>query len=126
MKQQDIILVNQETDGSATQQTQSKDAFMSFVPLLLIFGIFYFFMIRPQMKKQKEQKDLISSAKRGDKVVVAGGIIGTIIKEKDADVIVVEIAKNSNIEVLKSTIGTILNRTVAKSDTTKNKKDKKS
>lgn len=124
MTQQDLILVSQETSGSA-QQTP-KDTIMSFVPLVLIFAIFYFFVIRPQMKKQKDQKNLISSAKRGDKVVVAGGIIGTIVKEKDADVIIVEVAKNSNIEVLKSTIGNILNRTVAEANTPPNQQDKKS
>ena len=82
----------------------SKEGVMNFLPIVLIFAVFYFFIIRPQIKKQKTQEALIKSSKKGDKVIVAGGIIGKIIKEKEGNIIVLEIAKNVQIEALKSSI----------------------
>ncbi len=114
MTQEKLTLVNQDAENVSSTQSQPKDTLMSFVPLVLIFVIFYFFIIRPQMKKQKEQQNLIKSAKKGDKVVAAGGIIGTIVKEKNQDIIEIEIAKNSTMEVMKSSILNILNKTAEK------------
>ncbi|MCH9754182.1 MAG: preprotein translocase subunit YajC [Alphaproteobacteria bacterium] len=92
---------------------------MSFVPLILIFAVFYFFVIRPQVKKQKAQQELVQSAKKGDKVIVAGGLIGKIAKEKDGGIVVIEVAKNVTIDALKSSIISIVNDNVVSADNAK-------
>lgn len=92
-----------------TAQETTQNSFMSFVPLVLIFVIFYFFIIRPQSKKQKELHTLIDSVKKGDKIVIAGGIIGKIVKVNDNGIIEVEISKDVKIEALKSSIISLAN-----------------
>ena len=74
-----------------------------FIPLILIFVIFYFFLIRPQQKKVKEHKLMVESLKRGDKVVTSGGITGTVERLIDNDKVEVEIAENVKVEIVKST-----------------------
>jgi|TARA_B110000967_G_C18470579_1_gene357163 preprotein translocase subunit YajC len=74
-----------------------------FIPLILIFVIFYFFLIRPQQKKVKEHKSMIESLKRGDKVITSGGITGTIERIIDNDKVEVEIAENVKVEIVKAT-----------------------
>ena len=74
-----------------------------FIPLILIFVIFYFFLIRPQQKKVKEHKAMVESLKRGDKVVTSGGITGTVERLIDNDKVEVEIAENVKVELVKST-----------------------
>ena len=74
-----------------------------FIPLILIFVIFYFFLIRPQQKKVKENKAMVESLKRGDKVVTSGGITGTVERLIDNDKVEVEIAENVKVEIVKST-----------------------
>ena len=74
-----------------------------FIPLILIFVIFYFFLIRPQQKKVKEHKAMVESLKRGDKVVTSAGIIGTIERIVDDEKAEVLIAENVKVEVIKST-----------------------
>ena len=74
-----------------------------FIPLILIFVIFYFFLIRPQQKKVKEHKLMVENLKRGDKVVTSGGIIGTIERVIDNDKVEVSISQNVTVEVIKST-----------------------
>ena len=74
-----------------------------FIPLILIFVIFYFFLIRPQQKKVKEHKAMVESLKRGDKVVTSGGITGTVERLIDNDKVEVEIAENVRVEIVKST-----------------------
>ena len=81
-----------------------------FIPLILIFVIFYFFLIRPQQKKVKEHKAMVESLKKGDKVVTSGGITGTISRVIDNDKIEVEIADNVTVEVVRGTgIQSLLN-----------------
>ncbi len=81
-----------------------------FIPLILIFVIFYFFLIRPQQKKVKEHKLMVENLKRGDKVVTSGGVIGTIERVIDKDKVEVTISDNVNVEVVRSTgIQSILN-----------------
>ena len=67
--------------GAAAGQS---NAFVTFLPLILVFVIFYFFMIRPQMKKQKEMNNYRNSLKRGDKVVTTGGVYGRVLEVKDS------------------------------------------
>ena len=74
-----------------------------FIPLILIFVIFYFFLIRLQQKKVKEHKAMVESLKRGDKVVTSGGITGTVERLIDNDKVEVEIAENVKVEIVKST-----------------------
>ena len=74
-----------------------------FIPLILIFLIFYFFLIRPQQKKVKDHKTMVENLKRGDKVVTSGGIVGTIEKVLDNDRVEIEIAENIKVEIIKST-----------------------
>ena len=76
---------------------------VQFIPLILIFVIFYFFLIRPQQKKVKEHKAMVESLKRGDKVVTSGGITGTVERLVDNDKVEVEIAENVKVEIVKST-----------------------
>ena len=74
-----------------------------FIPLILIFVIFYFFLIRPQQKKVKEHKSMVENLKRGDKIVTSAGIIGTIERIIDNEKAEVLIAENVKVEVIKST-----------------------
>ena len=87
----------------------SGSGFAQFIPLILIFVIFYFFLIRPQQKKIKEHKLMVASLKRGDRVITSGGIVGEIDKILDGDKIDLLIADNVIVEVVKSTIQTQLN-----------------
>ncbi len=78
---------------------------MQIAPLILIFGVFYFLLIRPQQKKQREQRELLNKLKRGDRVLTAGGIIAQVTRVKDGvDEIEVEIAPNVRVNVLRQTI----------------------
>ncbi len=74
-----------------------------FIPLILIFVIFYFFLIRPQQKKVKEHKLMVENLKRGDKVITSGGIVGSIERIIDNDKVEVTISENVKVEVIKST-----------------------
>ena len=83
-----------------------------FIPLILIFVIFYFFLIRPQQKKVKEHKLMVENLKRGDKVITSGGIIGTVERIIDGDKAEVSITDNVKVEVVKSTgIQALINNT---------------
>ena len=74
-----------------------------FIPLILIFVIFYFFLIRPQQKKVKEHKKMVESLKRGDKIITSGGIVGTIDRVIDSDKVEVVISENVKVEIVRST-----------------------
>ena len=74
-----------------------------FIPLILIFVIFYFFLIRPQQKKVKEHKLMVQNLKRGDKVITSGGIIATVEKVMENDRAEIEIAENVKVEIVRST-----------------------
>ena len=74
-----------------------------FIPLILIFVIFYFLLIRPQQKKVKEHKAMVENLKKGDKVVTSGGITGTITRIVDNDKVEVEITDNVVVEVIRGT-----------------------
>ncbi len=87
---------------------------VNFLPLVLVFGIFYFLLIRPQQTKQKQLKASLAAIRRGDRVVTAGGILGTVQRVKEgSDEIEVEIAPNVRVAVLRDTISTILKPIVA-------------
>lgn len=80
-----------------------------FLPLLLIFGVFYFLLIRPQQTRAKEMKKMISELRRGDKVVTAGGIVGVVQRVKEgSDEVEVEIAPNVRVSIIRDTIGSVV------------------
>tara|TARA_B100002003_G_scaffold14817_1_gene12375 strand:- start:198 stop:485 length:288 start_codon:yes stop_codon:yes gene_type:complete len=81
----------------------SNGGITQFLPLILIFIIFYFFLIRPQQKKAKEHKNMVSAIKRGDKIITSGGIFATVERVMDNDKVEVSISDNINIELVKST-----------------------
>ena len=81
-----------------------------FIPLILIFVIFYFFLIRPQQKRVKDHKAMVSSLKRGDEIITSGGIIGTIEKVMEDDRIEVNIGENVKVQIIKSTITSLLKK----------------
>ncbi len=74
-----------------------------FIPLILIFVIFYFFLIRPQQKKVKEHKAMVEALKRGDKVITSGGIVGTVERVIDNEKVEVQISENVKVEIIRST-----------------------
>ena len=82
-----------------------------FLPIILIFGIMYFLMIRPQQKKMKEHKLMVSALRRGDQVVTQGGLIGKVTKVKEEDEVEVEISKDVKVRVIKSTIVNVVSKT---------------
>ena len=81
----------------------SNSGIGQFIPLILIFIIFYFFLIRPQQKKVKEHKVMVANLKRGDKVVTSGGIVGTVERVMENDKAEIQISENVNVEIVKST-----------------------
>lgn len=86
-------------------------AFTSFVPLILIFAIMYFLLIRPQQKKVKEHKAMVEALRRGDQIVTQGGIVGKVSKVRDDGEIEVEIAEGVRVRVIRSTVAAVLSKT---------------
>ena len=86
----------------------SSSGFAQFIPLILIFVIFYFFLIRPQQKRIKDHKTMVAALKRGDEVVTSGGIVGKIEKVYEDDKIDLIISENVNVQVIKSTVQSLL------------------
>ena len=83
----------------------------SFIPIVLIFVIMYFLLIRPQQKKIKEHKNMVDNLRRGDQVLTQGGIIGKITKVKEGEEIEVELARDVKVSVIRSTIVNVLSKT---------------
>ncbi len=98
------------------QAAGGGSAFASFIPLILIFAIMYFLLIRPQKKKAKEHAKMVSELRRGDQVVTSGGLIGKVSKVKDDREIEVELAPNVKVRVIKSTVAQVLTKTEAASE----------
>ncbi len=87
---------------------------VQFLPLVLIFGVFYFLLIRPQQTRQREVKASLSALRRGDRVVTAGGILATVQRVKEgSDEIEVEIAPTVRVTVLRDTISSVMKAVVA-------------
>ena len=92
----------------------SGSGFTQFVPLILIFVIFYFFLIRPQQKKVKEHKLMVAALKRGDEVITSGGIVGKIERVLGDDKVDILISENVTIQVVQSTVQSLLSKPVTK------------
>jgi len=92
----------------------SGSGFAQFVPLILIFVIFYFFLIRPQQKKVKEHKLMVATLKRGDEVITSGGIVGKIERVLGDDKVDILISENVTIQVVQSTVQSLLSKPATK------------
>lgn len=108
-----------QTAGAASP----ADMFSQFMPLLLIFVVFYFLLIRPQQKKAKMHKEMLSALRRGDRVVTGGGIIGTITKVKSDTEVQVEIADGVKVLVARDSISVVMAKTEAADKASANDSD---
>ncbi len=88
----------------------SGQGIAQFIPLILIFVIFYFFLIRPQQKRVKDHKAMVESLKRGDEVITSGGIIGVVDRVMEDDRIEVTISGDIKVQIIKSTITSLLKK----------------
>lgn len=91
-------------------EAAAPNPLIQLAPLVFIFVIFYFLLIRPQMTARKKHMEMVSNVRRGDTVVTAGGIIGKVTKVLDGDEVMVEIAEKLSVKVLKSTISDVRNK----------------
>lgn len=87
------------------------ESIQAFLPLILIFVVFYFLMIRPQQARMKKHKEVLAQLRRGDKVVTAGGIIGTVVKVSSDTEVTVEIADGVKVTVVRGTIQEVVSKT---------------
>jgi preprotein translocase subunit YajC len=85
-----------------------QSALIQFLPLVLIFIVFYFLLIRPQQKKQKDHRTMLDALRRGDRVVTGGGILGTVSKVVSPEEVEVDIASGVRVKILRSTITSVL------------------
>lgn len=97
--------------AQAAGASGAGSAFASFMPLILIFGIMYFLLIRPQQKKMKELKVMVEALRKGDQVLTQGGIIGKIYRVGEDGIVDVEIAEGVKVKVMKHTIVQVMNKT---------------
>ena len=97
--------------AQAAGDAGAASAFASFIPLILIFAIMYFLLIRPQQKKMKEHKAMVEALRRGDQVLTQGGIIGKVTKVNEDGTAEVEIAEGVKVKVLRHTIAQVMNKT---------------
>ena len=88
----------------------SESGFAQFIPLILIFVIFYFFLIRPQQKRVKDHKAMVAALKRGDEIITSGGIIGIVDRVMEDDRIEVTIGENTKVQIIRSTITSLLKK----------------
>ena len=88
----------------------NAQGFAQFIPLILIFVIFFFFLIRPQQKRVKDHKAMVESLKRGDEVITSGGIIGIVDRVMEDDRIEVTIGENTKVQIIRSTITSLLKK----------------
>jgi preprotein translocase subunit YajC len=86
----------------------NRGALIQFLPLVLIFVVFYFLLIRPQQRKAKDHKTMLDALRRGDRVVTGGGIIGTVARVDNPEDVTVDIADGVRVRVLRSTISSVL------------------
>lgn len=99
----------QKVFAGSSVATSTSSIFTSMAPLLIIIVVFYFLVIRPQQKKIKSHQELVNNLKKGDKILTAGGIIGTVFKlEPENGILIVEIAKDIKIKIKSDTISQVI------------------
>ncbi len=91
-----------------TSGLMDQSALVQFLPLVLIFIVFYFLLIRPQQKKQKDHRATLDALRRGDRIVTGGGIVGTVNRVVSGDEVEVDIASGVRVRVVRSTIASVL------------------
>ncbi len=108
----DTITIQDTTNEQmAPEAIESSSTWTSMVPMVLVFAVFYFLLIRPQEKKRRAQEDLVSGVKKGEEVLTNSGLFGTVIKINDSDnTIIVQIAKDIEVKMLKNSIADIVSR----------------
>ncbi len=94
--------------AQATGGLLDQSAMIQFLPLVLIFVVFYFLLIRPQQKKQKEHRSMLDALRRGDRIVTGGGILATVNRVVNNEEVEVDIAPNVRVRILRSTISNVL------------------
>ena len=94
--------------GTGTGIFDKQVALIQFLPLVLIYVVFYFLLIRPQQRKAKDHKAMLDALRRGDRVVTGGGIIGTVARVDNPEEVTVDIADGVRVRVLRSTISSVL------------------
>jgi preprotein translocase subunit YajC len=99
------------------------DIIMSMLPIILMVVVFYFLLIRPQQKRMKQHRETLSQVRRGDRVLTSGGIIGTVSKVLDDNELLVEIADNVKVKILKATIADVLAKTEPAKDSSSSKEN---
>lgn len=104
------MLFIQEALAGAPQAVAAPSPIAGFLPIIIIFVIFYFLLIRPQQKKVKSHNEMINNVKKGDVVVTSGGIVGKVEKLLDEDLLQIKIAENVAIQVVKSTLANVTNK----------------
>ena len=97
--------------AQAAGSAGAGSAIAQFIPVVLIFAIMYFLLIRPQQKKMKNHRAMVEALRRGDQVVTSGGIVGKVVKVQEDGMVEVEIAEGVKVKVVRSTIGQVLNKT---------------
>jgi preprotein translocase subunit YajC len=112
-----------QTAGAGDGALGMGGGLMQLLPIVAIFVIFYFLLIRPQQRKAKEHKALLASVRRGDRVVTGGGILGLVTKVLNENYVQVEIAEGVKVKVLKSTIADIPSRTEPAKDDKRARED---
>lgn len=105
-------IASEVVENVAANPNIAQPAASGFVPILLIFVIFYFFLIRPQQKKMKEHKSMTNSLAKNDTVLTAGGLLGKVVKVNKDDFIDVQIAEKTIVQVLRSTISSKIDQKV--------------
>ena len=91
-------------------ETAAPNAFVQLAPLVLVFVIFYFLLLRPQQQARKRHMEMVKNVRKGDQVVTAGGLVGKVTKASDGDEVMVQIADNVTVKVVKSTLSNVLTK----------------
>jgi preprotein translocase subunit YajC len=105
------MLITPAYAQAAAGGSDASSMLVQFAPLALIFVVFYFFLIRPQQQKAKQQRSMLDSIRRGDRVVTAGGLIGTVAKVVNNEEVLIDLADNVRVRAVRSTISQVLAKT---------------
>jgi preprotein translocase subunit YajC len=103
-----MLISTAYAQGTGITGLLDQNALIQFLPLILIFVVFYFLLIRPQQRKAKDHKTVLDALRRGDRVVTGGGIIGTVARVENPEEVTVDIAEGVRVRVLRSTITSVL------------------
>ena len=113
-------------DATGALTTGGQSGYASFIPLVLMLGVFYFLLIRPQQKKMKEHKAMVEALRRGDKVITSSGIMGAVSKiDVETGIVHLEIAPDVVVKVVKSAIAEVVTKPVPAIEKKEDKKSKK-